>query len=241
MNASVLSDNLINCLTICDRAIGRTVSNQTNHAVLPDAIHTELRNGILAQVDAPGTTYTESAVALRFGVSRPTAKMAIERLVAEGLLRRESHSAARIPELSRDDILDLFENRAIVEGAALARLAAGGTIPAEALAAHRALQAGASTDQPYAALDVEFHRSLVTGQSSPRLARMHALLMGEIELCIGQVQANQLRTAQDVARQHQGILDAVTAGDSELAERRTRDHIALTCERLLEHVDGRSS
>jgi DNA-binding GntR family transcriptional regulator len=214
------------------------VTSPSAHIVLPDAIYLELRSGIIAQVDAPGTTFTESAIALRFGVSRPTAKMAIERLVAEGLLRRESHSAARIPELSRDDILDLFDNRAIIEGAALGRLAAGGTIPAEALAAHRALQAGASTDEPYAALDVEFHRSLVTGQSSPRLVRMHSLLMGEIELCIGQVQANQLRTAQDVASQHQGILDAVTAGDSEAAERLTREHIEQTRDRLLEHVDG---
>jgi hypothetical protein len=113
----------------------------TVHSVLPDAIYDELRSGILAQVDAPGASFTESAIALRFGVSRPTAKMAIERLVTEGLLRRESHSAARVPELSRDDIVDLFENRATVEGAALARLAEGGTIPAEALAAHRALQA----------------------------------------------------------------------------------------------------
>jgi DNA-binding GntR family transcriptional regulator len=216
------------------------MSSPPSHTVLPDGIYEELRSRILAQADAPGTTFTESAIALRFGVARPTAKTAIERLVAEGLLRRESHSAARIPELSRDDILDLFENRAIIEGAALARLAASGTIPAEALAAHRSLQASAESDAPYAALDIAFHRALVTGQSSSRLIRMHSLLMGEIELCIGQVQANQLRTASDVATQHQGILDAVTAGDSRLAERLTREHINESRERLLEHVDGES-
>jgi DNA-binding GntR family transcriptional regulator len=214
------------------------VSSTTAHTVLPAAIYDELRGRILAQVDAPGTAFTESAIALRFGVARPTAKMAIERLVAEGLLRRESHSAARIPELSRDDILDLFESRAIIEGAALARLATGGTIPAEALAAHRAQQAGVESDEPYATLDIAFHRSLVTGQSSQRLIRMHSLLMGEIELCIGQVQAGRLRTASDVSRQHQGILDAVTAGDSVLAERLTREHIAESRERLLDRVDG---
>jgi DNA-binding GntR family transcriptional regulator len=214
------------------------MSNPPLHAVLPDAIYDELRARILAQEDPPGTTFTESAIALRFAVSRPTAKMAIERLVSEGLLHRESHSAARIPELSRDDIVDLFENRAIVEGAALARLAGSGTIPAEALSAHRALLAGAPNEEPFAALDIAFHRALVTGQSSTRLVRMHSLLMGEIELCIGQVQANHLRTARDVASQHQGILDAVTAGDSEAAERLTRDHIDQTRDLLLEHVDG---
>ena len=214
------------------------MSNSSAPTVLPAAIYEELRARILSQADVPGFAFTESAVALRFGVARPTAKMAIERLVGEGLLRRESHSAARIPELSRDDIIDLFENRAIIEGAALARLAAGGTIPAEALAAHWELQAGASSDAPYALLDIAFHRALVTGQSSSRLIRMHSLLMGEIELCIGQVQANHLRTAADVASQHQGILDAVTAGDSALAESLTREHIDQSRERLLAHVDG---
>ena len=136
------------------------MSSSTIHAVLPDTIYDELRGGILSQVAAPGDTFTESALALRFGVSRPTAKLAIERLVAEGLLRRESHSAARIPELSREDIVDLFENRAIIEGAALSKLAAGGTIPAVALAAHRALQAGADIDAPSAVLDIAFHRAL---------------------------------------------------------------------------------
>jgi DNA-binding GntR family transcriptional regulator len=214
------------------------VSNPTISTMLPSAIYDELRGRILSQTDQVGATFTESAVALQFGVARPTAKMAIERLVAEGLLRREAHSAARIPQLSRDDIVDLFESRAVIEGAALAKLAAGGTIPGPALVAHHAQQAGAVTDEPYAALDIAFHRALVTGQSSPRLIRMHALLMGEIELCIGQVQANHLRTAADVAIQHQGIIDAVTAGDPAEAARLTREHIAESSERLLAHVDG---
>jgi DNA-binding GntR family transcriptional regulator len=214
------------------------MSTPTLHAVLPDVIYEELRGRILSQADAPGASFTESAIALRFGVSRPTAKMAIERLVTEGLLRREAHSAAHIPELSRDDIVDLFDNREIIEAAALRRLAAGGTIPAEALAAHRALQAAIDTAEPLASLDIAFHRALVTGQSSSRLIRMHSLLMGEIELCIGQVLAYQLRSAQDVAGQHQGILDAVTAGNAALAERLTREHISESRKRLLDHFDG---
>ncbi|HEY4269605.1 MAG TPA: GntR family transcriptional regulator [Galbitalea sp.] len=211
---------------------------QTVSTVLPSAIYDDLRARILSQSDPSGTTFTESAVALQFGVARPTAKMAIERLVGEGLLRREAHQAARVPELRRDDIIDLCDTRAVIEGAALARLASAGTIPAEALAAHHQLQAG--TDA-YAQLDITFHRALVTGQSSARLVRMHSLLMGEIELCIGQVQANHLRTAKDVAAEHQGILDAVTAGDSALAERLTREHILESRERLLTHYDSKAA
>lgn len=211
------------------------MSNTATTAVLPTAIYDELRARILSQADPTGTTFTESAVAEQFGVARPTAKLAIERLVSEGLLKREPHHAARVPELSRDDIVDLFDNRTIIESAAISKLASAGTIPADALAAHHALLA---LDEPSAALDIEFHRALVTGQGSPRLIRAHSLLMGEIELSIGQVLANRLRTAEDVASEHQGILDAVTAGDSAVAERLTREHITRSRDLLLRRIDG---
>jgi DNA-binding GntR family transcriptional regulator len=210
----------------------------TSSPVLPDSIYESLRGSILEQRDPPGTSVTESAVALRFGVARPTAKLAIERLVAEGLLRREAHRAARVPELSRDDIVDLFVSRAVVESAAVSALAGRGTIPAAALAAHRSLQQQARIDGAFAEEDIAFHRELVAGQPSPRLARLHSLLMGEIELCIGQVQAHHLLTAQDVAQQHQRILDAVTAGDATRAGRLTREHIDGSRERLLAHYDS---
>ncbi|MBH0081897.1 GntR family transcriptional regulator [Salinibacterium sp. SWN167] len=204
-----------------------------NAAVLPETVAQKLRADIIAQRDAPGSAITESAVALRFGVARPTARIAIDRLVADGILRREAHRAARVPELSYDDVLDLFDTRSIVETAAMAALAEAGAIPAEALAAHRALTA---TDD-FAHYDIQFHRALVAGQPSPRLTRLHELLMGEVELCIGQVQSAQLITAHEVAEQHQGILDAITAGDAATAERLTRDHILGARDRLLTHLD----
>jgi DNA-binding GntR family transcriptional regulator len=206
-------------------------------SVRPAAISERLRAGILDQSLAPGSTLTESAVAMRFGVTRPTARLAIERLVTEGLLRREAHQAARVPELTRGDIVDLYDTRAIVETAAVAALARGGELPAEALAAHRSLLTH-TTDESFAHDDIAFHRALVSGAPSARLPRMHALLMGEIELCIGQVQAHHLLTAAEVAAQHQGILDAVTAGDAERAAALTRDHIDGSRDRLLAHYDA---
>ena len=213
------------------------MSNVASFPVRPAAIHESLRAGILDQSVAPGSTLTESAVALQFGVTRPTAKLAIERLVSEGLLRREVHHAARVPELTRDDIVDLYDTRAIVETAAVEALARDGGVPAEALAAHRSLLAPTSDDS-FAHDDIAFHRAMVSGAPSTRLPRMHALLMGEIELCIGQVQAHHLLTAAQVAAQHQGILDAVVAGDAPRAATLTREHITGSRDRLLAHYDS---
>ena len=206
-------------------------------SVLPEAIYTSLRAGIIDQRYEPGSTITESTVAIQFGVARPTAKIAIERLVSEGLLRRELHQAARVPLLDRDDIIDLFDNRAVVEAAAASALATVGAVPVDAMAAHRALLADTND---FAENDIAFHRALVAGQSSARLVRMHALLMGEVELCIGQVQAAHLLTATEVGVQHQGILDAITGGDPDAAARLIRDHILGARDALLAHVDRKT-
>jgi DNA-binding GntR family transcriptional regulator len=203
-------------------------------AVRPDAIYTAVRDAILDGTSAPGTALTESAIAMRYGVARPTAKLALERLVADGLLRREAHQAARVPELTRDDVRDLFDNRAVVEAAAAATLARAGAVPLAAIAAQRALREHADD---FAHDDITFHRALVAGQTSPRLARMHALLMGEVELCIGQVQAHHLLDAATVAQQHQRILDAIVAGDPAAADRLTRQHIEGARDALLAHYD----
>ncbi|UTT63611.1 GntR family transcriptional regulator [Microcella humidisoli] len=210
---------------------------------VPDAVYEALRESILSQREAPGTAVTEQAIADRFGVARPTAKVALERLVADGLLRREAHKTARVPELTRDDIVDLYANRAIVEEAALRTLAADGVVPIAAIAAQRMLVDAASDAStadrsgPLARADIAFHRALVEAQRSPRLARLHALLMGEIELCTGQVQAHRLLALDDVVAQHQGILDAVAAGDPDRAGALTRAHIEGARNRLLARYD----
>jgi DNA-binding GntR family transcriptional regulator len=212
-----------------------TMSTSLKTTSLPQAVYDALRESIVTVQDAPGSLLTEVAVASRFGVARPTAKAAIERLVSEGLLVRRAHHAASVPQLSRDDIVDLYASRAVIEEAALRNLR---SVPAGALAAQREVLAYEGTDSaPFARADITFHRELVLGQHSPRLARMHTLIMGEIELCIGQVLSQRLLSSAEVAVQHQGILDAVASGDHDLAARLTRAHIEGARDKLLERFD----
>ena len=209
---------------------------------MPDAVYEALRESILTQREAPGAAVTEQAIADRFGVARPTAKVALERLVADGLLRRTAHKTARVPELTRDDIVDLYAARATVEVAALRNLADARTSPLDAIAAQQALSEALASDgsdtAPLARADVAFHRALVEAQHSSRLARLHGLLMGEIELCTGQVQSHRLLALGDVVDQHQGILDAVSRGDADAAALLTRTHIEGARDRLLGHYDS---
>jgi DNA-binding GntR family transcriptional regulator len=51
------------------------------------------------------------------------------------------------------------------------------------------------------------------------------------------VQSHQLIRPDEIAEQHQGILDAVAAGDGALAGRLTREHIVNARDRLLRTFD----
>lgn len=205
--------------------------------VAPDAVVASLRDAILARDLAPGAAVTEAHVSTTYAVARPTARIAIDRLVADGLLVREPHHAARVRRLGRDDIDDLFVSRAAIEAAAVELLAAASSVPADADEANRGLL-DLPADAPYAARDFAFHRALVHGTSSTRLPRLHDLLMGEIELGIAQVEAHRLRSADEVAADHQSILDAIAAGDVERAGRLARSHVLSSRDRLVAHYDS---
>jgi DNA-binding GntR family transcriptional regulator len=206
-------------------------------AMRPDAVVASLRDAILTGVLPPGDAVTEALVSESYRVARPTARIAIDRLVADGLLEREPHHAARVRRLGRDDLVDLFAARAAVESAAVELLAGTAAVPDAASAAHERLsELGA--DASYWAIDIAFHRALVQGSPSTRLPRLHDQLMGEIELAIAQVDAHRLRSTREVVAEHGRILDAVAAGDTALAEHLTRSHILASRDRLLAHYDA---
>ncbi|PZQ90733.1 MAG: GntR family transcriptional regulator [Leifsonia xyli] len=206
-------------------------------AMRPDAVVASLRTAILAGTLSPGAAVTEALISETFGVARPTARIAIDRLVADGILEREPHHAARVRRLDRDDLADLFAARAAVESAAVELLATTATVPQAASAAHEQLLA-LDSDSSYWAIDLAFHRALVQGAPSIRLPRLHDQLMGEIEFALAQVDAHRLRSTREVAAEHGRILAAVAAGDTALAESLTRAHILASRDRLLAHLDS---
>lgn len=204
-----------------------------------DLLHDELRRVILAGTEAPGTALTEVSVSTKYDVARPTAKAALERLIADGLLVRGGRRVgALVPRLDTGDINDLYSTRATIEIAAYVIVGRSGGDLSAARAANEELAACASREDANGLVqaDVTFHRRLVEAAGSRRLSRLHDLLMTEAHLCMAQVQARQLLRGQEIWREHEGLLTAIAEGDASLIEHHTSTHLEHARRKLVDAV-----
>lgn len=200
-----------------------------------DAVTSRLRARILNGDIRSGEPLTEAAVARAYGVARPSAKAAIEQLVAAGLLVRTAHRTARVGAIDPDTVRDVYRTRTRLESAALRELAETRVVPPAAVEANAEILAmppgpDAATVDP----DLRFHTALIDALGSERTGRMYRSVIDEVRLCMAQVQGRRLLDASVIAQQHAEILEAVSAGSGERAVAILRHHLSSAEERLVE-------
>jgi DNA-binding GntR family transcriptional regulator len=205
-----------------------------------DAVEASLREQILDQEIPIGATVRETEVARAFDVARPTAKAAIERLVAAGLLTRDVHRSARVPTLSADDVSDLYLSRTVLEAGVVRRLAALRDLPPEAAATIETMKGLGSSALPtqYVAPDIGFHTALAAHVGSRRICGMHAALMEQMQLCMAQVQARALLSPTIIVAEHERIAEAIRDGEPEAAARELEQHLERARTVLVEFLQS---
>ena len=202
---------------------------------LVDAVTRALRDRILRGDLPAGAAVTEKLISEEFSVARPTAKAAVERLVFDGLLRRQANKTARVPVLTVDEVRDLYFSRALVECGAMWTAAERGHVPDEArLALERFDLAFARGDvSAVVEADVEFHKSFVDSIDSSRVSKMYDSLMAEFHLCVARVQLLGRLDRARLAREHAAIVAAVEATDPERAVAELDAHISGARDRIV--------
>ena len=204
-----------------------------------DAVTAQLRGRILSGEIRSGEPLTEAAVSQTFGVARPSAKAAIEQLVATGLLVRTAHRSARVVGIDADTVRDVYRARVRLESAALRELAATGTAPDAARDANAEILALPGGPDPATVdPDLRFHTALIDALHSERTGRMYRSVLDEVRLCMAQVQGRRLLDAAVIAAQHADILDAVESGEGERAAALLDAHLSSAEERLVEALDA---
>jgi DNA-binding GntR family transcriptional regulator len=191
-----------------------------------EALARSLRDRILSGDVAPGTRLPELELVRSYGVARPTVREALQLLVHQGLLQRRPNHSACVPELTPAAVEDIFYARAPIELHTVRTLAARGEdIPAARAAVERFEALGDNVHWSEAVdADLAFHVALIEAVGSPRLARLHAALEGEIRLCIAQLRP-AWHTPSALAEEHRQVLDGILAGSPPAAEERMREHL----------------
>ena len=174
----------------------------------------------------PGTRLRQEVLAEELGVSRTPLREALRLLAADGLIELEPNRGAVVTALSREAQVQFWEARVALEPAA-ARLGAerrdAGALADMATAIRE--QRAAATDGGFAA-NRAFHLALVRSAGNPHLDRFaETLWVQSVGTVIYAAQTPDRDAAGGYAAAHQAILDAITAGDAERAERLTREHI----------------
>jgi DNA-binding GntR family transcriptional regulator len=82
---------------------------------LTSAVADRLRERIIRGEIAEGAQLRQDEIATEFGVSRIPVREALRQLHAEGLITIVQHRGAVVPELSPDDVEELFSIRALLE------------------------------------------------------------------------------------------------------------------------------
>lgn len=203
------------------------------------AIVKSLRARIFSGELAPGTPLGEVDVAAHYEVARPTAKAALENLVASGLLTRNAHQTARVTLLSSRDARDIYRTRAIIEAEAVRLLASKRQVPAAASDANAEITTLADAS-PIDIIDpdIRFHAALVQALESQRTSAIYEQLTDEIRLCMTHVQDATLLSTQDIAAEHARLLQLISEGEAAKAAQALEEHLQTASSKLAEHLES---
>lgn len=189
-----------------------------------------LRKQVLTGKFAPGQRLTEVALAKGLGVSRTPVREALHKLEQDGLVEPAGARGFRVPEDSLQEMEELFEIRAILEGHALACLSRmvdkhDLRVLQELIDQAETACAAGKLERVFAC-NTSFH-DLLYGLIARQKPRLYSMIedMREYVLRYRKNTLLQLQAAKRSIAGHKKILMALELGDARLCERIMRTHI----------------
>lgn len=210
------------------RALSRTF--------LVEGAYQAILENILSGTLPSGTVVSEVSLAQDLHVSRTPVHQALERLAKEGLIEHRSGRKARIARFGRDDVLEIYDMRLLLETAATqraakrmdARVVAELTREADQLAA-----APDGVDWTRAALefDVRFHDAIAIASGNRRLRQEIAKYRLQVRaFCRMTGGAGNLREA---LAEHQVVLKAMADRNPAAAGQAMAKHVQKRLDAVL--------
>ncbi|WP_433348862.1 GntR family transcriptional regulator [Microtetraspora malaysiensis] len=191
----------------------------------------QLRRAILTGQLAPGSAIRQDALAEQLGVSRVPIREALKILEGEGQVIYRPRRGYMVAELALEDFLEVYRIRQILEEEAVR--SAIERITDEDIQrlqdAHADVVAAGQAGEiiAMAAANRRFHFTLIDAAGMPRLRRFLSILWDASDV-YRSLYYSEESNRDRVEREHQGIIDAVRARDTEDLIRRLGEHRAGT-------------
>jgi GntR family transcriptional regulator of gluconate operon len=213
--------------------------------LLAEDVADRIREEILAGGFAQGERLVEAGIAQQLEVSRGPVREALKLLRAEGLVREEPHRGTFVVRLTGDDVREIYDLRAALEARAAKQVAARGR-PADIRALRRLhdrlLEAAEGGDvATVSAADLAFHQSVCALTGNRRLCEV---FMRHVPVLRNLMKLDEYlyQSLDDMATEHDPLMQAIEDGDAELAAarfeahtERARDLVAAYIDTLPEH------
>ncbi|MFM0212342.1 phosphonate utilization associated transcriptional regulator [Paraburkholderia sediminicola] len=203
---------------------------------LTTLVQDELERLILRGELAPGDKLNEAQLATRLGVSRGPVREAFRALEQAGLLRTEKNHGVSVKMLSLKEAEEIYQVRAMLDEH-IGRLLANG-ISAEHLNSLRQIvesmkRAQNSHDgQTYGHLNLQFHDTMAAAVGNAKLLDTYRGLVRELSLFRQTALTLDADAIDQSAHEHEAIIEAISAGDSNLTESLIRSHLDHGRERI---------
>jgi DNA-binding GntR family transcriptional regulator len=195
---------------------------------LSAVVQDEIERAVLAGELRAGDRINENLLASKLGISRGPIREACRALVAAGLLQSHVNRGVFVRKLSVDEVVELYDIRASLEGLAC-RLLAGRMTPGVAAQVNQLVEQMADCARredrdAYAPLNMAFHRAIFAACGNARLARLYDAIEKEQSLYRRTSQARLGALSAGVA-EHRAIVDALEARDAARAEQAMWRHV----------------
>jgi DNA-binding GntR family transcriptional regulator len=218
----------------------KAAPRRKGNVAIDDAVYGAIRRAMLSGRLRPGTRLQEPQLARLLRVSRERVRKALHRLVHERWLDAVPNRGTLVPAPSVGELRELYEVRAILEDAVVARLAGGAPDgAAQRLKAHvaeeRAAVKGGDRSRLFG-LSTEFHALLAELCGNEQLSNTLRALLPRSSLHFSLFAPPELHNCAG-PHDHGDIVKAVLAGDADRARALMRRHLGGLVEVLSVRVE----
>ncbi len=224
-----------------DGQMGSVFSGRHDRRKLTDWVYEELKRAIVDLRLAPGDPLREAALADQLGVSKTPIREELTRLEQDGLVETTSFKGAAVTMYSRRDLQEIYELRELLEIEAVRTAATAmdeqGQSRLERISAEcRSLDCAEDLEQ-LSQLLTEFDKVLFAQVTNSRIRALIDNLQAHLGR-IGKLTTDIPGRIGDSVAEHEKIVEAIFAGDPDLAEQHMRAHIRSVRDAQLSTMDA---